>query len=277
VARVGPYEIGERIGRGGTAEVYAATGPDGDVAIKLLARGAQASESDMRRFEREARAAEALSHPHLIRVIAHGIDAELGPWLAMPLVRGMTLRDLFGGQKLAPEAAIVLVFPVVDALAAMHEAGLIHRDVKPENVMLSPLGDATLVDLGLAHFEGSTRQTAEGEIAGSIPYLSPERIEARDVAASADVWSIGVMLYELVRGRRPFERDRAGEEVAAIRASRRSARSIAASPSSLRRSSSAVSRLRLPIGFAMRASCSTSSIASRIVRPKKCAPSACLY
>jgi tetratricopeptide (TPR) repeat protein len=218
--RVGSYEIGERIGRGGTAEVYAARGPDGEVAIKLLARGAAASENEVRRFEREARAAEALSHPHLIRVIAHGVDAELGPWLAMPLVRGMTLRDLFGGTKLAPESAVALLYPIVDALAAMHAASLVHRDVKPENVMLSPLGDATLVDLGLAHFEGATRHTAEGEIAGSIPYLSPERIETRDIAASADVWSLGVMFYELVAGARPFARDRAGEEVAAILAAR---------------------------------------------------------
>jgi tetratricopeptide (TPR) repeat protein len=105
---------------------------------------------------------------------------------------------------------------MVEALAALHAEGLVHRDVKPENVMLTPLGDVTLVDLGLALSEADTRHTAEGEVTGSVPYMSPERIEGRDVDPSADVFAVGVMLYELVAGKRPFERDRPGEEVAAI-------------------------------------------------------------
>lgn len=214
---VGDYVLLDRVGEGGMAQVWRARAPGGDeVAIKVLGRGGEASEADLGRFEREIRIAESLSHPHLISVLDHGVDEARGPWLAMPLVRGMTLRDLFAGQRLSPEAALVLLEPLAEALGALHAEGLVHRDVKPENLMLSPLGDVTLVDLGLAIGEGDTRHTREGEVAGSIPYMSPERIEGRDVDATADVWSFAVMLYELVAGERPFARERPAEEVAAI-------------------------------------------------------------
>ncbi|MCA9604836.1 MAG: protein kinase [Myxococcales bacterium] len=217
MAAVGRYELREPIGEGGMAQVFRAVDPDGgEVAIKVLRGGGEASKEQLARFEREIRVAERIDHPHLIRVIDHGVDEALGPWLAMPLVRGMTLRDLFGGKGLGPEAALVLLSPLAEAIAALHAEGLVHRDVKPENLMLSPLGDVTLVDLGLALGETDTRHTREGEVAGSVPYMSPERIEGRDVDPTADVWAFGVVLYELIAGKRPFERPRAGEEVAAI-------------------------------------------------------------
>jgi len=217
MAEVGPYALHEPIGEGGMAQVFRAVGPEGEeVAVKLLHGGAGASEEQLVRFEREIRAAEGIDHPHLIAVTDHGVDPERGPYLVMPLVRGMTLRDLFGGKRLSPEAALLLLYPLADALAALHAQGLVHRDVKPENLMLSPLGDVTLVDLGLALAETDTRYTREGEVAGSVPYMAPERIEGLDVDASADVWAFAVLLYELIAGKRPFERGRAGEEVAAI-------------------------------------------------------------
>ncbi|MCB9592908.1 MAG: protein kinase [Sandaracinaceae bacterium] len=217
MAAVGPYELREPIGEGGMAQVFRAVGPESEeVAVKVLRGGADASPEQLARFEREIRIAEGIDHPHLIRVIDHGVDEALGPWLAMPLVRGMTLRDLYARKSLCPEAAVLLLAPLAEALAELHSRGLVHRDVKPENLMVSPLGDVTLVDLGLALAETDTRHTREGEVAGSVPYMAPERIEGRDVDPSADVWAFAVMLYELVVGRRPFERARAGEEVAAI-------------------------------------------------------------
>ncbi|MEZ4340360.1 MAG: protein kinase [Sandaracinaceae bacterium] len=217
MAAVGRYELREPIGEGGMAQVFRAVDPDGgEVAIKVLRGGGEASKEQLARFEREIRVAERIDHPHLIRVIDHGVDEALGPWLAMPLVRGMTLRDLFGGKGLGPEAALVLLSPLAEAIAALHAEGLVHRDVKPENLMLSPLGDVTLVDLGLALGETDTRHTREGEVAGSVPYMSPERIEGRDVDPTADVWAFGVVLYELIAGKRPFEAARRHEEVAAI-------------------------------------------------------------
>ncbi len=217
MAAVGPYELCESIGEGGMAQVFRALGPEGEeVAVKVLRGGNLATDEQLARFDREIRLAEQIDHPHLIRVLDHGVDAERGPWLVMPLVRGMTLRDLFGSRSLCPEAALLLLYPLVEALAALHERDLVHRDVKPENLMLSPLGDVTLVDLGLALGPTDTRHTREGEVAGSVPYMSPERIEGRDVDASADVWAFGVMLYELICGRRPFQRGRAAEEVGAI-------------------------------------------------------------
>src|SRR5690606_4947834 len=105
--------------------------------------------------------------------------------------------------------------PIADAVAAMHAAGFVHRDVKPENVIAGPDGHVTLIDLGLAWREGMTRHTEGGAAVGTIGYMAPEQIEGREVGAPADVWAIGVMLHEWIAGTRPFARARPGEEAAA--------------------------------------------------------------
>ena len=219
--RIGSYQLRERVGEGGFARVYHATGPEGDVAIKVLAAVDGALEPAMvARFEREIATLAKVRHPSLVSLLDHGVDAERGPYLVMPLLVGLTLRDLIPTEGLGPEAALRLLTPVVQAMGALHAAGLVHRDLKPENVIVSTRGEVTLVDLGLALGIEQSRLTQAGAVAGSVPYMAPEQIDGADPRAESDVWSLGVLLYELVIGERPFARGRAGEEVAAILAGR---------------------------------------------------------
>ncbi len=195
--------------------MFRAEGPAGPVAIKVLAPAAELDPAARARFAREARALAELRHAGLVALLDHGIDDELGPYLVLPLLDGANLRVAVGGARLGPEAAVLLAAPIADAVAAMHAAGFVHRDVKPENVIVGPDGHVTLIDLGLAWREGMTRHTESGAAVGTIGYMAPEQIEGRDVGAPADVWAIGVMLHEWIAGTRPFARARPGEEAAA--------------------------------------------------------------
>jgi hypothetical protein len=167
------------------------------------------------RFKREIVALGQLGHPNLVRMLDHGIDAELGPYLVLPLLAGANLRALCAGRAICPEAALLLIQPVVHATAALHAANYVHRDLKPENVIAAPDGAITVIDLGLAWRDGMTRHTDTGTAVGSVGYMAPEQIEGRVVDRSADVWALGVMLYEMIVGKRPFARARPAEEAAA--------------------------------------------------------------
>ena len=213
---LGPYQLLDRIGEGGSGQVYRARGPAGPVAIKLLGPASDLDDAARARFRREIAALEQLAHPHLVTMLDHGVDAELGPYLVLPLLAGTTLRELCAGRALCPEAALLLVQPIAEATAALHAAGYVHRDLKPENVIAGPDGAITVIDLGLAWREGMTRHTDTGAAVGSVGYMAPEQIEGRAVDTSADVWALGVMLYEEVAGKRPFARARAAEEAAAM-------------------------------------------------------------
>jgi len=212
---LGPYQLHERIGEGGNGQVHRATGPDGPVAIKLMGPATDVDEAALARFRREIAALGELSHPNLIPLLDHGFDPELGPYLVLPLLAGSNLRALCRGRALCPEAAILVLEPVVRATAALHAAGFVHRDLKPENAIATPDGTITVVDLGLAWGEGMSRHTESGAAVGSIGYMSPEQLDGRRVEAPADVWALGVMLYECIAGKRPFARGRPTEEVAA--------------------------------------------------------------
>ena len=205
----------ERIGEGGNGQVYRATGPTGTVAVKLIGNPNDFDDAAVARFEREIRALDELSHPSLIELLDHGVDAELGPYLVLPLLAGQTLRRLLDGKAVCPEAAILLVLPIAEAAAALHARGFVHRDLKPENVIATPDGAITVIDLGLAWGEHMTRHTESGAAVGSIGYMAPEQLEGQNVDASVDVWAIGVMIYEAIVGKRPFARARPTEEVAA--------------------------------------------------------------
>ena len=213
--QLGPYQLHERIGEGGNGQVYRATGPTGTVAVKLIGNPNDFDDQSLARFKREIAALGELSHPSLITLLDHGVDPELGPFLVLPLLAGQTLRDLLKGRAVCPEAALLLILPIAEATAALHARGFVHRDLKPENAIATPDGAITVIDLGLAWGEHMTRHTESGAAVGSIGYMSPEQLDGQKVDAAADVWAIGVMLYEAIAGKRPFARPRPTEEVAA--------------------------------------------------------------
>ena len=213
---VGPYQLGERIGEGGSGQIYRALGPTGPVAIKILGPATDLDAAAHARFAREIAALGQLSHPNLVALLDHGVDAELGPYLVLPLLAGPTLRALCGGHVLCPEAALLLLEPIAQAVVALHAAGYVHRDLKPENAIAGPDGKITVIDLGLAWRDGMTRHTDTGSAVGSVGYMAPEQIAGESVDGRADVWAIGVMLYEAITGKRPFARPRAAEEAAAV-------------------------------------------------------------
>ncbi|MFT3693636.1 MAG: serine/threonine-protein kinase [Kofleriaceae bacterium] len=211
---VGDYQLEGRIGEGGSGQVYRARRGDQIVALKILGPASDLDDAARARFTREIATLSQIDHPNLVAMIDHGIDAELGPYLVLPLLAGTNLRSLVGG-RVCPEAATLLMQPVIAAVAALHAAGYVHRDLKPENVIAAPDGTVTVIDLGLAWREGMTRHTDTGAAVGSVGYMAPEQIEGRAVDPKADVWALGVMIYELVAGKRPFARPRPAEEAAA--------------------------------------------------------------
>ncbi len=216
--------------------MYRAHGPTGVVAVKILGPSADFDNAARARFGREVRALGELAHPHIVPLLDHGFDDELGPYLVMPLLHGSNLRRRFASQRgprgdatwdvratsqpqttnnLGPDVGLLLARPLVAALTALHAAGYVHRDLKPENVMVTDNAQLVLIDFGLAFRDGMTKHTDTGAAAGTVGYMAPEQIEGRAVAASADIFALGVMLYEWITGRRPFARERASEEVSA--------------------------------------------------------------
>ena len=197
--------MGECVGVGGHAKVYRAIDPDGqEVAVKLLASPGVPDTEAIKRFEREIEVVAALEHPGLIGLIAYGVDEQYGPYMVTRFVHGPTVREVGRGHRLCPEAALVLLHALLVPLSALHGAGIIHRDIKPENMILDRFGALTLIDLGLALAVEHSRITEEGVVAGSLPYMSPEQIEGRPISAASDVWSVGILAYEWIRGERPF-------------------------------------------------------------------------
>jgi serine/threonine protein kinase/beta-lactam-binding protein with PASTA domain len=204
----GRYRVGTRIARGGMATVYEATDLrlDRTVALKIMHAGLGDDDDFVGRFVREARSAARLSHPHVVAVFDQGED-DGTLFLAMEFVAGRTLRDLMREQApLAPATALALLDPVLSALGAAHEAGLIHRDVKPENVLLADDGRVKVADFGLARaVSAETQHTTAGVLIGTVSYLSPELLVDGLADARSDVYAAGILLYEMLTGRKPHE------------------------------------------------------------------------
>ena len=205
----GRYEVGRLIARGGMATVYEAldTRLERTVAIKVMHAALAADAEFVARFIREARSAARLSHPNVVAVYDQGSDGEV-VYLAMEFVDGATLRDLLRMRgRLAPQDALAIFEQVLGALGAAHRAGLVHRDVKPENVLLTEDGRVKVADFGLARAISSTVSTntiTSGMIIGTVSYLSPEQVERSVADARSDVYAAGIVLFEMLTGEKPY-------------------------------------------------------------------------
>ena len=207
---IGPYVVIEPIGAGGMGEVYRARDQKlgRDVAIKFLSD--DAAPSDRRRFQREARAASSLNHPHILTV-HDASEADGRQYLVTEFVDGGTLRQWAAAEPRTWREIVELLVGVADGLAAAHAAGILHRDVKPENILVTSSGYAKLADFGAARVEGDARGgsatprvTRTGVMLGTIPYMSPEQALGVPLDARSDIFSFGIVLYEMLSGRKPF-------------------------------------------------------------------------
>jgi serine/threonine-protein kinase len=212
---LGHYRMVEKLGEGGMGEVWRAhdTQLDRDVALKVLLADAWAGETARARLVREARLASKLNHPHVCTIHEVG-ESEGRAYIAMELVEGQTLSARVAQGALPTEDLLRLGQQVADALAHAHEHGVVHRDLKSANVVVTPEGRAKVLDFGLAKRlsgealeEATTRTelTERGAVAGTLAYMAPEQLRGQAADARSDVWALGVMLYEMAAGRRPFQ------------------------------------------------------------------------
>ncbi len=207
----GRYRVGPAIARGGMATVYEATDLrlDRTVAVKVMHEGLADDEEFVRRFQREARSAARLSHHNVVSVFDTG-DDDGTLFLVMEYVPGLTMRDLIRKEApMSPARALAVIEPVLAALGAAHQAGILHRDVKPENVLLADDGRVKVADFGLSRaINAETQHTATGGVLiGTVSYLSPELVVDGKADARADVYAAGVLIYEMLTGHKPHQAD----------------------------------------------------------------------
>ena len=227
-ARIGPYEVRSLLGSGGMGDVYLArdTKLNRDVALKLLPRELVNDADRLRRFEQEARSASALNHPAIVAIYELGqVDGQ--PFISMELVDGQTLRQLLERGAMPPRRALQIAAQIADGLAKAHEAGIVHRDLKPENLMVSPDGYAKILDFGLAKLADpadaetslhttTAHGTRPGTVLGTAAYMSPEQASGQAADSRSDQFSLGLVLYEMLTGRRAFARPTTAETMSAI-------------------------------------------------------------
>ncbi len=204
----GRYRLGSKLGSGGMSTVYLAQDEvlDRPVAVKLLHREISEEADQLERFRREARAAARLSHPNLVGVIDAGED-ESRPYIVFEYVEGQTLKKRIQGSDggLEVDEAVAYAIEIGRGLSAAHSRKLIHRDVKPQNVLLDPDGRAKVTDFGIARSLESEGLTATGRVLGTTDYVSPEQAMGDDADERSDVYSLGVVLYEMLTGDVPFK------------------------------------------------------------------------
>ncbi len=229
--RIGPFEILDPLGSGGMGEVYRARDVrlDRDVAIKVLPEHLTTDSSALKRFQREAKAVAALSHPNIMEIHDVGTDQGI-TYAVMELLQGETLRVRIAQGPLPRKKAIEIAIAIADGLGAAHEKGVIHRDLKPENIFLTSDGRVKILDFGLARsaagfpFPGqestqaptNSLESEQGVIRGTVPYMSPEQVRGGAVDARSDIFSFGCVLYEMFSGRRAFSGQSAADTISAI-------------------------------------------------------------
>jgi eukaryotic-like serine/threonine-protein kinase len=228
--QIAHYEILDAIGEGGMGEVYLArdTKLGRRVALKLLPQYFTSEADRLRRFRQEARAASTLSHPNVCVIHEVGETEDGRPFITMEYVEGVTLRHRMDAGSLRLGEALDIAVQIADALVAAHEAGIVHRDIKPENIMLRPDGYVKVLDFGLAKltekprgFNSETattlmRTSTPGLVMGTVAYMSPEQARGVNVDTRTDIWSLGVVLYEMVSGHAPFQGETPTDVVIAI-------------------------------------------------------------
>jgi serine/threonine protein kinase/beta-lactam-binding protein with PASTA domain len=200
------YAVQSKLARGGMSTVYLATDLrlEREVALKVLHPHLATDDTFLGRLGREAKAAARLSHAHVVGVLDQGTDGHTA-YLVMEYIKGHTLRDVMNSKgALPPRLAFALIDPVVEGLGAAHAAGFIHRDVKPENVLIADDGRIKIGDFGLARAVTTSTSTGAALI-GTVAYLSPELVLGRPADARSDIYSVGIMLYEMITGKQPFD------------------------------------------------------------------------
>jgi serine/threonine protein kinase len=224
--RLGPYEILTPLGAGGMGEVYRARDArlDRDVAVKVLPQEIGHDADRAARFKREAKALAALQHPNILAI--HDVGEEAGTFFVVTeLLEGQSLRDRLASGPVPAKEAVALAAQVVRGLGAAHAKGVVHRDVKPENLFLMRDGTVKILDFGLSRSvspsgeeDAATRSvmTSPGTVMGSVGYMSPEQVRGQQADHRSDLFSLGTVLAEMLTGRRVFQRDSAVETMSAI-------------------------------------------------------------
>lgn len=239
--KLGPYEIQSLLGAGGMGEVYRArdTRLQRDVAVKILPNTLAHDQDRLRRFEQEARAVATLNHPNLLTVFDVGTApladgsgvtsttgvAEASPFIVSELLEGATLRERLAAGALRERKALEYAIQIARGMAAAHERGIVHRDLKPENIFITNDGRVKILDFGLAKLTESARtesdatrdlSTQVGVVMGTIGYMSPEQVRGKPADARSDIFSFGVVLYEMLSGKRAFQGETPADLMSAI-------------------------------------------------------------
>lgn len=206
VLQIGPYRLLRQVGAGGAAEIYAAedTRLRRRVAVKLLSRKFTEDNEQIERFRQEADLMSMLSHPNVLTILEVG-ESDGRHFIVTEYIEGETLRSRLNHGPLTPRDACRVALGIARGLAAAHELWIVHRDLKPENVMLWAGDHVKVLDFGVAKLVGAANRTMPGMVLGTMQYLAPEQVHGEGVDPRTDLWGLGLLLWEMLVGRSPFE------------------------------------------------------------------------